>query len=166
MRHPDYLRLEGTCSIVLGLVLAVGAFPGLFLSYRAPLAALALVPAVLVLLALIGRRAGAPLGAPGRWLTERTLRDAARGRIPLPVAPLRRRLLVETAIWVVVGIALVAVGSSGWLLFGTGLASVAFGVVQAVFARAHVLGEERRRGERFAISRRAGLGTPDVAVLP
>ena len=166
MRYPDYLRLEGSGSIVLGLVLAVRAFPGLFVSYRAPAAALLLVPAVLVLLALIGRRAGAPVAAPGRWLPERPLRGPARGRIPLPVAPLRRRLLVETGLWVVVGVALVAVGSSGWLLFGTGLASVAFGVVQAVFARRHVVAEEDRRGDRFAIARRSGIGTPDLAVLP
>jgi len=164
MRYPDYLRLEGGGSIALGLVLAVGAFPGLFVSYRAPVAALALVPAVVAFLAVLGVRAGAPLGAPGRWLTERPLREAAPGRDPLPASPLRRRLLVETGLWIVLSVVLVAIGSSGWLLFGTGLASVAFGVVQAVFARRRVLAEERARGTTFLVARRPGLGTPSLTL--
>ncbi len=164
MPYTSYLKWEGACSIALGLALAAAAFPGLFVSYRAPGAALLLVPAVLVLLALIGRRAGASPAAPGQWLTERPLRGAVPGRPALPAARLRRRLVLETVAWVVVGVALVAVGSSGWLLFGTGLASVAFGLVQAVAAPARVAGEERRRGARYAVARRAGIGTPGLTV--
>ncbi len=160
MAYTTYLRWEGLCSVLLGTVLAVAAFPGLVVSYGAPALALLLVPATLALLALVGRRAGAPWLAPGAWLTERPLRGATPGLAPLDAGRLRRRLALETAAWVVAGVALVAVGSSGWLLFGTGLASVAFGLVQAVAARARVAAEESRRGVRYAVARRAGLGTP------
>ncbi len=158
------MKWEGACSITLGLALAAAAFPGLAVSYRTPGAALLLVPATLVLLAIIGRRAGAPLSSPGAWLTERPLRGAAPDRPALPAGRLRRRLVLETAVWIAVGVALVAVGSSGWLLFGTGLASVAFGLVQAVAAPARVAAEERRRGARYAVARRAGIGTPGLTV--
>ena len=154
------------CSITLGAVLAAAAFPGFVVSYSAPAAALLLVPATLVLLALVGVRAGASPWVPGQWLTERPLRGATPGRPALDPARLRRRLVLETAAWIVIGVVLVAIGSSGWLLFGTGLASVAFGLVQAVAARGRVAAEERRRGVVFGVARRAGLGTPGLTVRP
>ena len=143
------------------------AAPGLVVSYPAWWAALLWVPAVLVALALWGRlRHGAALGRPGEWLTTRPLRGARSGRPILPRRPVRRRLLVETAAWIVGVTAWVVVGrSSGLLIFGTGLASAAYGVVQLVLARARVRDEERRRGVTYYLSRRPGLGTPDLAVV-
>ncbi|MDP9383702.1 MAG: hypothetical protein M3P50_00430, partial [Actinomycetota bacterium] len=70
MRYPDYLRLEGWCSIVLGLALAALAFPGLLVSYDKWWIGLLFVPGVLLALGgWAAARRGVPLGAPGRWLT-------------------------------------------------------------------------------------------------
>jgi hypothetical protein len=162
MSYTDYLRLEGWSSIVLGLVLAAVAVPGLSSDDAW---ALLLVPAVLILLALIGRRAGARIGRPGEWLTARPLRGAQPGRSALAAAPLRRRLLAETALWIVLGSAWVLLADSSHGLFlGTGLASVAFGAVQALAARRRVADEERRRGERFVVAERPGLGLPRLGL--
>ncbi len=162
MTYADYLRLEGLSSIVLGLVLAAVAVPGLS---RDDAWALLLVPAVLVLLAAIGRRGGARLGRPGEWLTARPL-DGARAGVPaLPAGPLRRRLLIETAVWIAAGSAWVLLADSSHGLFlGTGLASVAFGLLQAVLSRGRVLDEERARGTRFAVAERTGLGLPRLGI--
>ncbi len=158
MTYTDYLRLEGWSSIVLGIVLAAVAVPGLS---GGDAWALLLVPALLAFLALVGRRAGARLAAPGEWLTERPLRGADPDRAALPEAPLRRRLLIETAVWIVAGSAWVLLADSSHGLFvGTGLASVAFGALQAFASRARVGEEERRRGTRFAVAERPGLGLP------
>ena len=160
MSYTDYLRLEGWSSIALGVVLAAVALPGLS---DGDAWALLLVPALLVLLALIGRRAGAPLGQPGRWLTERPLGGARGDGAPLPAAPLRRRLLIETAVWIVAGSAWVLLADSSHGLFlGTGLASVAFGVLQAYASRARVREEEQRRGTSFAVAERPGIGLPGL----
>jgi hypothetical protein len=79
----------------------------------------------------------------------------------LPATPLRRRLLIETAVWIVAGSAWVLLAdSSHGLFFGTGLASVAFGALQAFASRARVAEEERRRGTRFAVAERPGIGLP------
>jgi hypothetical protein len=165
VRYRDYLRLEGTCSVVLGAVLALVAFPGLVVSYASPGTAVLLVPVTLVLLAAIGLRAGASPLRPGDWLTARALREARPDRPGLPALGLRRRLLAETALWIVAVVAWVLLArSSGWLVFGTGLASIAFGAVQALAARARVARAERERGERYVVARRRGLGTPQLGI--
>jgi hypothetical protein len=110
--YRDYLRLEGWCSIVLGLEMALVAFPGLFVSWEGWPVALLFAPGVLVLLAGFGAlRNGARPGRPGEWLTTRPLRGAKDGRPGLPAAALRRRLLVETAIWIT---GIVASGTEQW----------------------------------------------------
>ena len=164
MTYTDYLRLEGWSSIALGAVLAGVAVPGLG---RGDGWALLLVPGLLALLALIGRRAGAPLGRPAAWLTERPLGGARTDRAALPATALRRRLLVETAVWIVAGSAWVLLAdSSHGLFFGTGLASAAFGALQVFGSRSRVHEEERRRGERFVVAERPGLGLPRLGVSP
>jgi hypothetical protein len=158
--YASYLRWEGGCSIVLGSALALVAAPGLFVSYPAWWTGLLFIPAALLALGGWARwRHGVPLTAPGRWLTERPLRDAAPDRAPLDAGRVRRRLVIETAIWIVAVCAwVIGARESGLLVFGTGLASAAFGVVQAVFAARHVTGQ---RGD-FMLARRPGLGTPDL----
>lgn len=164
MSYVDYLRLEGSCSIVLGLALALLAFPGLLLSYEAWWLGLLFVPATLLALAVVARvRRGVPLGRPGAWLTTRSLAHAAPGRPALPARPLRTRLLVETGIWIVaVGLWVVLGRSSGLLIFGTGLASAAFGAVQAFAAPRHVAAAQRAAGVAYRVARRPALGTPDL----
>ena len=76
---------------------------------------------------------------------------------------MRRRLLVETAAWIAGVTAWVILGrSSGVVIFGTGLATAAFGVVQLLWARAHVGAVERSQGVSFFVSDRPALGTPDL----
>jgi hypothetical protein len=166
MPYARYLRLEGWCSIVLGLALALVAFPGLLLDYAGAAWALAFVPAVLLALgAWAALRHGIPLARPGRWLTHRPLAGARPGRAALDPARLRRRLLAETAIWIAAVTAWVVMGASdGLLILGTGLASAAFGAVQAFAATARVRAVEAARGERYVVARRPGLGTPELAV--
>jgi len=162
--YEDYLRWEGWCSIVLGLALAALAFPGLLLSYASWWLGLLFVPGILLALALVARvRRRVPLTRPGAWLTTQPLAHAAPGRPALPAGPLRRRLLVETAVWIVaVGLWVVLGRSSGLLIFGTGLASAAFGAVQAFAATRHVAAAQRARGETYAVARRPALGTPEL----
>jgi hypothetical protein len=164
--YVDYLRWEGWCSIVLGLALAVLAFPGLLVSYTAWWRGLLFVPGVLLVLGVVARvRRGTSLARPGAWLTARPLAGAAPGRRALPGGPLRRRLLVETTVWIVaVGLWVVLGRSSGLLIFGTGLASAAFGAVQAFAGTRHVAAAQAARGERYAVARRPGLGTPELTV--
>jgi len=165
--YREYLRLEGVCSIVLGLEMALVAFPGLFVFWEGWPIALLFVPAVLLLLGAFGAlRNGARAGRPGEWLTTRPLRGAKEGRPGLPAVALRRRLVLETAIWITGVTALVLIfGSSPLLIFGTGLASAAFGVVQAFPARARVQAEERRRGLRYVVAERPGIGTPNLGTV-
>lgn len=168
MRYPDYLRLEGWCSIVLGLALAALAFPGLLVSYDGWWLGLLFVPGVLLALGgWAAARRGVPLTAAGRWLTERPLAGATPGRAALDARRVRRRLLAETALWIA-GVAawIVLARSSGLLIFGTGLASAAFGAVQAFAARAHAAGAERARGEALVVAERPGLGTPSLGSSP
>lgn len=168
MSYRDYLRWEGGCSIVLGLALALVAFPGLVVSYPGVWSAPLFVVVVLVALsAYAGLRRGVPVAAAGRWLTELPLATAAPSREPLDERALRRRLVVETAIWIVAVCGWVLIGrSSGLLVFGTGLASAAFGVVQAFAARVRVAAVEAGDGRRFLVARRPGLGTPELTWQP
>jgi len=167
VRYRDYLAWEGACSIVLGGALMAVAFPGLLVDWSglwtAPLFALALLAA---LAAFARLRHGVPPARPGRWLTERPLREAAAGLRPLDAGRLRRRLLTETALWIVAVVAWVVLArQSGLLIFGTGLASVAFGAVQAFPARRRAEAADRDRGHDHRVARRAGLGTPGLTRL-
>ena len=58
--------------------------------------------------------------------------------------------------WVLLG------RSSGLLIFGTGLASVAFGVVQALAARRRVARAQAADGRCYLVAVRPGLGTPGL----
>ncbi len=166
MSYARYLRLEGWCSIVLGLALAVVAAPGVLLDYDGAAWGLAFVPGVLLALGgWAALRHGIPPTRPGRWLTDRPLAGARPGRAALDATRLRRRLLAETAIWILAVTAWVLVGArDGLLILGTGLASAAFGAVQAFAATARVREVEAARGERYVVARRPGLGTPDLGV--
>lgn len=166
MTYRELLRLEGIGSMVLGLELALVAFPGLILTYPYGWIGVLFVPALLAAIAAWGHfRHGAPLNRPGEWLTKRSLENAQPGREALDPAPIRRRLFIETAAWIV-GVTLwVLFGrSSGLLIFGTGLASAAYGVLQMVASRGRVKEVERERGETYRVARRPGFGTPDLSV--
>ena len=164
MAYRDYLRWEGGCSIVLGLALALVAFPGLLVSYDGAWIGLLFVPAVLLALGgWAALRRGVPFGAPGRWLTERPLTGAAGGARPLDAGRLKRRLGIETAIWIVAVTAWVVLArESGLLIFGTGLASAAFGAVQAFAASGRAGRADAERGTVHRVARRPGLGTPSL----
>jgi hypothetical protein len=167
MAYPRYLRLEGWCSIVLGLALALVALPGVFLRYDGAAWGLLFVPGILLILGLWARlRRGIPLSRPGRWLTDRPLAGARAGRDLLDARRLQVRLLAETAVWIAAVTAWVLVGArDGLLILGTGLASAAFGTVQAVAASRRVEAVQAERGERYAVARRPGIGTPELAVV-
>ena len=164
MRYRDYLALEGGCSIVLGLALALVSFPGLLLDWDGAAYGLLFVPAVLLALGgFAALRRGVGLLDAGAWLTARPLSRVAGGRPPLPVQRLRVRLVAETAVWIVAVTAWVLVGATdGLLIFGTGLASAAYGAVQAFASRARVARVERERGEEFLVAERPGLGLPQL----
>jgi len=163
VRYRDYLAWEGGLAILLGLELALVAFPGLSLSYRGGWAGPLFVPATLAIFALVARRRGIPLLAAGRWFTERPLAEARSGRPGLAAEGLRGRLVIETAIWIIaVTLWVLLVGSSGLLIFGTGLASAAYGAVQAFASRGRVLSAEQERGTTFVVAERPSLGTPHL----
>jgi hypothetical protein len=168
MPYARYVRLEGWCSIVLGLALAGVALPGVLLDYDGAAWGLLFVPGVLLALGgWAALRHGIPLTRPGRWLTDRPLAGARPGRTPLDPRRLQRRLVAETAIWIVAVTAWVLVGArDGLLILGTGLASAAFGAVQAFAACARVRAVEAARGECYVVARRPGLGTPELGVTP
>ena len=161
MAYADYLRLEGSCALVLGAALiAVGA-PGL----EAPLASAVSGVLLAAILAVAGRRSGAPLERPGEWFTTRPLAGASAERTGLDRSRLIRRLLLETVAWVSIVCAWVLIaGQSHDIVFATGIASAAFGAIQAFAARRRVLAEEQRRGEAFVIAERKALGTPSLGI--
>lgn len=163
--YRDYLAWEGGLAMVLGLELALVAFPGLIVSYPSGWVGLLFVPGALLLFALLARRRGVPALAAGRWFTERPLEGAQPGRAGLPADRLRRRLLIETAVWIVAVTAWVLlVGSSGLLIFGTGLASAAYGAVQFLASRPRVARAEAERAEHFVVAERPGIGTPHLGI--
>jgi len=166
MRYRDYLAWEGALAILLGLELAVVAFPGLRLSYPGGWAGPLFVPVTLLLFALVARRRGIPLLAAGRWLTDRPLAQAQAGRPGLAADVLRGRLVIETALWVIaVTLWVLLVGSSGLLIFATGLASATFGAVQAFASRPRVVRAERERGTTFVVAERPSIGTPHLGSI-
>ncbi len=164
MPYRDYLRWEGACSMVLGAALAALAWPGWLADYDGAGLALLAVPATLAVMALLGSRAGGAARRPGTWRTARPLADADPRRAALAAGALRRRLALETAVWIVtVGAWVAATGDSGWLVLATGLASIAFGAVSAGPSARHVEEVERRAGGRYRVARRPALGTPELA---
>jgi hypothetical protein len=125
-----------------------------------PLGALGSWPRAAVLLPLLGLLVLAVVQAARPTTGQRT-----RGTADADAARLRRRLLAETAIWIAAVTAWVLLGArDGLLIFGTGLASAAFGAVQAFAATARVAAVEAQRGERYVVARRPGLGTPELGV--
>ena len=54
--------------------------------------------------------------------------------------------------------------SDGLLIFGTGLASAAYGAVQAFASRARVLRTESERGEQYLVAERPGIGLPHLTL--
>lgn len=164
MRYRDYLALEGRCSIVLGLALALVSFPGLLLDWEGAVWGLLFVPAVLLALGgFAALRRGVALADAGGWLTARPLARVRAGRAPLTARKLRTRLVGETAVWIVAVTAWVLVGASdGLLIFGTGLASAAYGAVQAFASSPRVTRVERERGEEYLVAERPGIGLPEL----
>ena len=168
MRYRDYLRLDGSCSIALGLALAVLGAPGVLAHYGAPLVAVAVafVPALLLGIgAFAAARHGAALSRPGEWLTRRALAAAQPGRAALAAAPVRRRLLVETTAWIAgSALWLALTRSSAFVFLGSGLASAAYGGLEAVLARRRVEARERERGVVYVVASRPGFGTPELGI--
>ena len=167
MRYRDLLRFEGTCSVVLGLALAALAFPGWLVSYPAPWTGLLFVPAVVLALGswAVLRRGASPW-RPAEWLTARPLSTALSERRALAAEPLRRRLVIETTVWIAAaGAWIVLSRSSGLLFFGTGLASAAYGLLQAFPSARRVAAVEARSGETFVVARRPGFGTPELGSI-
>lgn len=163
MRYVQYLRLAGVCSILLGIALALLALPGVFLHYGAWWAGLLFVPGTLLILSGRAAQRGSPLGAPGRWLTDRPLRAAREGREVLPAAMVRRQILGETSAFIVGGGAwIVLIGGLGLVFFGGGLALVAYGALQLFWAAPLMVEVEERRRVRFRIHRRSLIGTPEL----
>lgn len=161
MSYADYLRLEGSCALVLGLALVAAGVPGL----EAPLASVVTGLLLATILAVAGRRSGAALTDPGAWFTTRPIHGADAERAGLDQGRLTRRLLVETAIWTGAVCAWVLLADQSHdIVFATGLASAAFGAIQAFAARGRVLEEEERSGRRFVVAERRALGTPSLGV--
>lgn len=167
MRFSAYTVLNGACSTAIGVLFVVAGFPGLLGDERG-YAWLAVPAALAVLLpvALWARRRGTPLGAPGRWLTDRPLDAAGRGGVPLDARRLQVRLVGETVLWAALALALIlGVGSSRPFAYATGWASIAYGLLELLASAPRIRAVERTRGVRFLVCRRPGLGTPDVTVV-
>lgn len=165
MGYRDDLRWEGGASLLLGAAMALVAFPGLVVSYDHAWSAVLWVPVTLALLGgWAALKRGVPIARVDRWLTDRPLAGAAPGRPVLDARQLKRRVAIETALWIVAVCGWVLLArSSGWLVFGTGLASMAYGAVQAFAAPRAVAAAERARGVRFYVSERPGVGTPTLS---
>jgi hypothetical protein len=115
----DYLRLEGACSIVLGVALVVIA--AAFGRWDAP----AWVAPVVA----VAGSAAAVWGA--RRATASAVRDAGDAPPSMGEAAVRRQTVGETVAWVVGVLAWVAAtGDSAELVAGTGVASIAFGAAR------------------------------------
>ncbi len=121
MSFARYLRLEGACAVVLGVVLVAEAV--VFGDWDGPAW---LAPAVAV--------AGGVVAAVAARAATRSALTAARRTPPrMAAAAVRRQTLVETAGWALaVGVWVALTGSSAELIAGTGAATVAFGVARAV----------------------------------
>lgn len=120
MRFRDYLRLEGTCAVALGVVLV--AVAALFGRWDGPAW---VAPA-------LGLGASVVAVVAARAATRSAIRGAGREPPRMAAASVRRQTLVETVAWAVaVGAWVAATGDSAELVAGTGAATVAFGIVRA-----------------------------------
>jgi hypothetical protein len=166
MPYRRYLRLEGGCSLALGAALGLVAFPGLVVSYPAAWAAVMFVPGLLAALAgwAWARHRLSPLD-PGAWLTTRPLTTARPDAAAIEAGSLTRRVVAETVAWMVaVSLWVLLAGSAGLLVFGTGLASMAFGALQAGAAERRVAHREVAEGTVYRVAQRPALGTPSLRV--
>ena len=119
MPFREYLRLEGWCAVVLGVVLVAEA--AAFGAWDRPAW---LAPAVAV--------AGSVLAVvTARRATASAVREASASAPRMAEPAVRRQTVLETVAWAVgVGVFIVATGDSAELVAGTGVASVAFGVAR------------------------------------
>ncbi len=121
MRFERYLRLEGACAVVLGVVLIAEA--AVFGDWDGPAW---LAPVV----ALVG---GVVAAVAARAATRSAVTGARRTPPRMTAAAVRRQTIVETVVWALaVGVWVALTGSSAELIAGTGAATVAFGVARAV----------------------------------
>lgn len=166
MRYVDYLRLDGACSATLGVALIALGWPGLLGdgSMRDGLLASAVVLLIVAAsLAVLAMRRGIPLRAPGRWLTDRSIARAGVGGSPMPAAALRRRLTIETALWIVgVGAWVILTGRDATLIWATGWGTLAYGLLQVLGSARRAAAVEAERHTTFFVARRPGLGTPEL----
>jgi hypothetical protein len=163
MRFSTYAALNGACSSFIGVLFVVAGFPGLFDGSRDPWLAFPAIAVVLIPLALVARRRGIPVGSPGRWLTDRSIAAATAGLSVLSETKLRRRLLVETAIWAVVAVAVIAgFSTSRPFAYATGWASLAYGLLELFGSAPRIREAEFEARTQFLIHRRPGFGTPEI----
>ncbi len=119
MTFARYLKLEGTCAAVLGVVLVVEA--AALGRWDGPWWAAPAVAVVASLAAALGARAA----------TRGAVAKAAQGAPRMTAAAVGRQTVVETVAWAVaVGAWLALSGDSAELVAGTGAATVAFGIVR------------------------------------
>ncbi len=146
MTFSSYLRLEGTCAVVLGVVLVACA-------------------------ALFGRWDGPPWSAPAlavaasaiavvaaRAATRSALTRAERRPPLMAAASVRRQTVIETVAWALaVGVWIAVTGDSAELIAGTGAATVAFGLARAAGeVPAAALVDRRRYVLGASVTRPAG----------
>ena len=165
MTYRGYLRWEGVCAIVLGLALAAVSFPGLFVDHARPWVALIYVATVLAAVATWNvTRHRAALARPGTWRTAAPLKAVRPGAGTLDGDALKRRLVIETALWILaVGAWVIAARRSGSFVWGTAWASVAFGTLTAFPSAAHVRRVQRERREVYFVAERPAVGTPALS---
>lgn len=165
MRFSSYAALNGACSTLIGVLFIVAGFPGLFEDTAGGYAWVAIpsIAVVLIPLAIVAARRGIPVGAPGRWLTDRSIARATQGGSVLPEGALRRRLIVETVIWAVIAVAvIVGFTTSRPFAYATGWASLAYGLLELFASAPRIRAAEAERGTTYLVHRRPGFGTPDV----
>jgi len=134
---------------------------------EAPLASFVSGLLLTAIFAVAGRRSGAPLTRPGGWFTTRPLASAVEGRPGLDGDALTLRLVLETALWVVLACGWVVLADQSHdIAFATGIAAAAFGVIQGVAGRKIVLAEQGRRDVEFVVAERRAIGTPSLGVRP
>ncbi len=129
-----YLRLEGTCAVVLGVILV--ALAALFGRWDGPPWSAPALAVAASLVAIVAARAA-----------TRSAITRAQRRPPLMSAgSVRRQTVLETSAWAVaVGAWIAWTGDSAELIAGTGAATVAFGVVRATAEVPQAVLVDRRR---------------------
>jgi hypothetical protein len=146
----DYLRLEGACSIALGVALV--AVAAAFGRWDGPVWLAPVVAVVGSALAVAGARAA----------TRNAVRDAADGPPRMAEGAVRRQTVAETVLWVAAVLVWVAAtGDSAELVAGTGVASIAFGAVRRA---AEVPAEVRVSRRRWLLGAQAAA--PRTAPAP